>query len=63
MLTAIRYTPGCVERIGRTDPHVIVTFPRRVGMPLEGIAMPAQDAIDLATALIAAVKGGPNHVA
>lgn len=63
MLTAIRYTPGCVERVGRSDPHVVINLPRRAGMLPEGIAMPAQDALELATALIAAVKGGPDHVA
>jgi len=62
--TVYRHAPGRVTRVGAHDPHVIVDLVEpQSGRPREALIMPAQDALDLATALIAAVKGGPSHVA
>lgn len=57
MLVRLPYTPGMARRIGREP---------RIGLMLDerrGFVLTAQDALDIATALIAAVKGGPHHVA
>lgn len=57
LLVRLTHRPGAVVRLDARGNVALMLDDRR------GYALTAQDALDIATALIAAVKGGPNHVA